>query len=627
MTRAKKHGTIQELDVILTGDNLSPDTKIAAIGMGIEEFLPSPVTEDALVGKVGLLARRHRRHLLASGLTTPTDFEGTLRAFPLPDLLRTLTEGRHAAVVTLNRGTAFSGHVYFRDGDVVDAEIGLHQGRGALERLSLWEDGGFDVSFRPVRRPDTISEPPDVLLTDISKCRSAWAERSFDLAPLTEPHVLDQEKLGPKLSRAPADLAGVFRMFDGRNTLQDVVDQAGLPPFDVLDVAKKLYEEGLLKPAVSDASPRPDPTGSALHRITMWLEEEAPGQEDAPAKASASLVENEPTVSQAEPDSRSGNRDQGHPAQMAATAFETEALGSVSSEAAVASADTETPIEVGPEGQPNGRNPESSGLHPEENPETAKDGPEEAEPATQASLDASPAQAEEPAGQDAVSRGQLTADHVLDGVRKAGAAAAAVAEAASEEESEEATEEATEEAEEDFESDGSPTPEPPVEGRAPRAPLLDPAPVENTLPLGMKEGAGVLGGTPLPQIPTDGAAFGEPGGPDPVEEWPTRGVSSGKTEKSHSGPEPDGAVQPVDDGAVTGRAVSKAAPPEEMANTGVTDDDSPLSAPSDEPPKASVPENNPTAPGMTARTNQGRTTRSKPQMPLMNGKSRGVHRW
>ena len=66
------------------------------------------------------------------------------------DLLQTFEISKKSGTITFKSGSRL-GHVWFEDGNVVDAEVGALRGEEAVYRMLVWNEADFEVEFGPDR--------------------------------------------------------------------------------------------------------------------------------------------------------------------------------------------------------------------------------------------------------------------------------------------------------------------------------------------------------------------------------------------------------------------------------------------------------------------------------------------
>ncbi|MBL4688485.1 MAG: DUF4388 domain-containing protein, partial [Nannocystaceae bacterium] len=91
-------------------------------------------------------------------------FAGELADLHVADLLQTIVDGSHSGTVRLD--TELGGAtIWFRDGHLVDADMGRFHMEAAIRRLMPLTNGSFEVEFKPINRKRVIeTESRDLLI-------------------------------------------------------------------------------------------------------------------------------------------------------------------------------------------------------------------------------------------------------------------------------------------------------------------------------------------------------------------------------------------------------------------------------------------------------------------------------
>jgi hypothetical protein len=125
----------------------------------------------------------------ASGLErksveTKTRFSGSLADMGLVDLLQTIDISRKSGVLHLTSPIGQRGAIYFDVGGLKHAELGKLRGEWALYRSLVWNEGNFELEFRPVRlEEETISMSTQGLLMEGMRRLDEWGRLLEQLPP------------------------------------------------------------------------------------------------------------------------------------------------------------------------------------------------------------------------------------------------------------------------------------------------------------------------------------------------------------------------------------------------------------------------------------------------------------
>jgi hypothetical protein len=267
-----------EAPVIHLGNGVPRDT---ALARGAAEVLDTP----AFVRDVITIGR-----LLVAGVAAdPAAARGQLGDhFGLFYLVRALSAARRRCVLTLIRGFR-RGEIRLSEGQVTSAEVGGLHGLAALHQLLLWNEADFDLRPGEVGQRNQIPLEPAEVIADAAR----FLEEVRDVAPGISPaHVFDAVPDPPAdiTSSVPPPIEAVRRLFDGRRTVADVIEDSGLRVFETLRIADRLVAAGLIRRATSGHSRA---RASAPLPIEAWLAgtfaEAGPSiAPEAPASASRS---------------------------------------------------------------------------------------------------------------------------------------------------------------------------------------------------------------------------------------------------------------------------------------------------------------------------------------------------
>jgi DNA-binding response OmpR family regulator/cytoskeletal protein RodZ len=245
------------IPIVLLTSQRSIEDKIRGLELGVEDYLTKPIFVRELIARVNmLLAKRTQENIAASktSVTGRTRFQGSTTDMAVVDLLQTFEVSRKSGVVHLHSGTQ-DAKVYFRDGKVVDAEVARLRGEEAIYRALIWNEATFEVEFKSVTNEDVIGSSTQAVLMEGMRRVDEWGRLCEQLPPLSTVFEIDHKQLLERLNEIPDELNGILRLFDGKRTLSDVVDDSPFEDLSTLSTITKLYFEGLLVPRHDDAAP------------------------------------------------------------------------------------------------------------------------------------------------------------------------------------------------------------------------------------------------------------------------------------------------------------------------------------------------------------------------------------
>ncbi|HTB61833.1 MAG TPA: DUF4388 domain-containing protein [Polyangia bacterium] len=258
-----------------TGDRLPPavvliaepglESKTRGLEAGADDFVVKPIYVQEVVARArALLQRRERERLELSAHatngaagTSPGTSEGTeaprtdrfvsdISDVPLVDLLRAIAAHQKSGVAVITADGGGRGEIFFRQGNVVDAEVGRLSGREAIYRLFCWSVGRLEVEWKSIRRKDTIEMRPQDLLMEALRRVDEWRRLLAGLPPLDTIFEVDYRMLAERLADIPDEVNRILRLFDGVRTFLQVIDDCGLPDLDAAASIGKLCQERII---------------------------------------------------------------------------------------------------------------------------------------------------------------------------------------------------------------------------------------------------------------------------------------------------------------------------------------------------------------------------------------------
>jgi DNA-binding response OmpR family regulator len=247
--RLKERPEWAGIPVVFLTSQRSIEDKIRGLELGVEDYLTKPIFVRELLARVNLLLARRTQESIATtrSLTGRTRFTGSTSDMAVVDLLQTFEVSRKSGVLNLTSGHTHA-HVYFRDGKVVDAELGPLRGEEAIYRALIWNEAEFEVVFCPVKNDDIIGTSTQGILMEGMRRVDEWGRLLEQLPPLSTIFEVDHQQLLERLNEIPDELNGILKLFDGKRTLMHVVDESPFEDLSTLSTITKLYFEELLVP-------------------------------------------------------------------------------------------------------------------------------------------------------------------------------------------------------------------------------------------------------------------------------------------------------------------------------------------------------------------------------------------
>jgi DNA-binding response OmpR family regulator len=241
------------IPVVFLTSQKSIEDKIRGLELGVEDYLTKPIFVRELIARVNLLITRRTQEGIATrqSQTGRTKFQGSIQDMAVVDLLQTFEVSRKSGVLHVHNN-AHSAKILFREGKIIDAQLGALRGEEAVYRTLIWNDGSFEVEFTIVKAEDIIEVSTQGILMEGMRRVDEWGRLLEQLPPLATVFDVDHAQLLERLNEIPDELNGILKLFDGKRTLLDVVDGSPFEDLSTLSTITKLYFEGLLIPRVHD---------------------------------------------------------------------------------------------------------------------------------------------------------------------------------------------------------------------------------------------------------------------------------------------------------------------------------------------------------------------------------------
>ena len=241
--------------IFLTGQK-SVEFKVKGLELGVEDYLTKPIYIKEIVTRVKILLQKKEKERLERK-DLKASFSGLLSDMGVVDLVQTLEMGKKSGALHITSPAGAAAVCWFRDGRILDCELGQVAGENAFDRLLNGQEGEFAIEFRPIEREERIPISTQGLLMEGMRRIDEWGRIAEQLPPLDRVFELDYGLLGERLAEIPDDVNVLLRLFDGRRTLERIVEEADYDDLAAAGVLAKLYFEGLIREVVPLAPSEP----------------------------------------------------------------------------------------------------------------------------------------------------------------------------------------------------------------------------------------------------------------------------------------------------------------------------------------------------------------------------------
>ncbi len=276
--------------VFLTNQK-SVEFKVRGLELGGDDYLTKPIYIKEIVTRVKMILQKAEKERIEKRETTKGGFSGSLADMGVVDLVQTFEIGRKTGSIAIQGERV--GAIYFKEGRVIDAELGRLKGENAFYRMLNTFEGQFEVQFTPLDRPERIEVSTQGLLMEGMRRLDEWGRMLEQLPPLETVFEIDYHQLAERLSEIPDEVNGLLRLFDGKRTLSRVVEDSDFEDLAALGIISKLYFEGLIRELGNVPQ---EPIQSGKPGIEEWLHASAPPAPPSPPTPVPEPPSSEPVV-------------------------------------------------------------------------------------------------------------------------------------------------------------------------------------------------------------------------------------------------------------------------------------------------------------------------------------------
>ncbi len=259
--------------IFLTGQK-SVEYKVRGLELGVEDYLTKPIYIKEIVTRVKILLQKKEKERLEKK-DLKASFAGNLSDMGVVDLVQTLEMGKKSGALHIKNRKGGEAVCSFKEGRILDCRLGEKlTGENAFYRLLNWQEGEFAIEFKPIEAEERIAVSTQGLLMEGMRRIDEWGRIIEQLPSLDLVFEIDYALLADRLAEIPDDVNTLLKLFDGRRTLDEVIEEADYDDLAAAGILSKLFFEGIIKEATA--------TGDAAQRSTHLSAVAAPAS-TAPA--------------------------------------------------------------------------------------------------------------------------------------------------------------------------------------------------------------------------------------------------------------------------------------------------------------------------------------------------------
>lgn len=248
------------IPIMFLSSDPAVESKVRGLQLGVEDYLTKPIYIKEIVARINIALSRFERENFARGggrqSLSKTRFTGSLGDMGLVDLLQTIEISRKSGVLEVHSGQR-TGLMTFREGQILDAELGTLHGERALYRVLLFSEGDFEIDFRPVKTEQQIRIPTQGLLMEGMRRLDEWGRLLEQIPPISSVMEINEDELAQRLAELPDEINAVLKAIDGQHSLEEVIDLVEGDDLNTLSTLSKLFFEGVIQPTGRSHTLRP----------------------------------------------------------------------------------------------------------------------------------------------------------------------------------------------------------------------------------------------------------------------------------------------------------------------------------------------------------------------------------
>ena len=221
--------------------------RVKAFQLGAKDYLVKPLHVKEVIAHIRMVLRRIKK-IEAAETRQYQKLSGKLQELNLADLIENFSIERKSGVLTLNNGHDLTGHIYFRDGIIINSSLGNFSPENAIYQMLPWDKGYFNMLFKDVDDiKDVVSiSNLGILLEGFKRIeqRKKYLKMfpspnaTLDLSPAFKNALTKQE--------IPEDIREFINLIDGNRTILEIVDASLLDDVKTLERLARLYNHGLV---------------------------------------------------------------------------------------------------------------------------------------------------------------------------------------------------------------------------------------------------------------------------------------------------------------------------------------------------------------------------------------------
>lgn len=264
----KSHAKWSQIPFIFLTSATELEDKVHGLELGVDDYLTRPIYVKEIMVRVKMLLQRKQQERIGKK-DARTKFSGQLADMAIVDLMQTIEISRKSGTIAFETDLG-PATVWFRDGRLVDAQMGRLQADAAVFRLLGLSDGRFEVEFKPISRVATIEDTTQGLLMEGMRRIDEWGRLLEGLPPLDHVLMVDTALAMKSEDELTPKQVALLRRFHARRTIIQAIDDSGIDDLEALENISELYFKGLLTEPHESTASEPSQEMSIEGNLELW---------------------------------------------------------------------------------------------------------------------------------------------------------------------------------------------------------------------------------------------------------------------------------------------------------------------------------------------------------------------
>ncbi len=248
LEKLQQDPVLATIPVVFLTNRRNIEDRIKGLSTGVKDYMVKPLHVKEVIARLQMILRR-LEHVRGEEAETTRKVVGRLEENNVETLVESYGVEKRTGILSLYDRHNRNGEIYFRNGSVVNAQLGNFRAEKAVYQMLPWDRGHFIMTFKDVNVDDEITVSNLGLLLQGFK-RIQERENLLRQLPSLDTvfvktaifeQVLQRKNIG-------TDALKFVSLFDGKRTLSQVIAESTYDDIKTIERIIRLYEQGFVQP-------------------------------------------------------------------------------------------------------------------------------------------------------------------------------------------------------------------------------------------------------------------------------------------------------------------------------------------------------------------------------------------